>query len=228
MRGVCPRGFPNHRACPRRARPHPLRVIRAALAFFFAVLLPLVAAPEKPDEIAIQILAPLLDPAKVATLKGDRPANVRLNKVLGWLKTARQAGGDASGVLDRAQVAAGYFGTVGAQADKAAIIWSRKRLEDFGCFTPAGIAKLKKGGSPQISKGKHSGDSIARDHVLPRSIVPELEARFYNLEALPARENLAKSAKITDREVTLARRWKREGLLSAAGLAAVEGSWKNQ
>ncbi len=199
-------------------------MLRAALACFLAVLLPLVAAPEKPDEIAIQILAPLLDPAKVATLKGDRPANVRLYKVLGWLETARQAGGDVSEVLDKAQVAAGYSGTVGAKADKAAIIWSRKKLEDFGSFTPEGIAKLKKGGSPEISKGDHAGDSIALDHVLPRSIVPELEARFYNLEALPARENLTKSAKITNREVVLARRWKKEGLLSAAGLAAVEAA----
>ena len=52
--------------------------------------------------------------------------------------------------------------------------------------------------------------------------MPELAARFYNLEAIPARQNLAKSAKLTDREINLARRWNREGLLSSAGIALVE------
>ena len=78
------------------------------------------------------------------------------------------------------------------------------------------------GGSPTITKGKHAGSGIALDHVLPRSIVPELAARFFNLEALPAPENLAKAAKVGRRELDFARRWHREGLLSVQGLKAVE------
>ncbi|HEX7261124.1 MAG TPA: YqaJ viral recombinase family protein [Luteolibacter sp.] len=65
------------------------------------------------------------------------------------------------------------------------------------------------------------GDSIAIDHILPRAVVPELAARFYNLEAVPARKNLKKSAKITKREMDLARKWNAEGLLSEEGLKAV-------
>jgi hypothetical protein len=65
-------------------------------------------------------------------------------------------------------------------------------------------------------------DGIALDYVLPRAVVPELAARFYNLEAIPAKANGRKGAKIGQRELDLARRWHREGLLSAAGLAAVE------
>ncbi len=182
-------------------------MIRALLFCLTALLVPLSAKPTTPDEIARQILAPLLDPVKLATLKGDRPANARLYKILGWLETARQGGGDASSVLDTAQIAAGYAGTKAAHADKLAILWSRQQLENFGCFTPAGIGKLKKGGSPQITRGGHIGDFIALDHVLPRSVVPELAARFYNLEAIPARQNLAKSAKIGKRELELAQRW---------------------
>ncbi|MES2922114.1 MAG: hypothetical protein V4819_11235 [Verrucomicrobiota bacterium] len=197
-----------------------LFVLFAFLAF------PLAAAPESPDAIAKQILAPLLDPAKVATLKRDRPANARLYKVLGWLETARQAGGNVSAVIDTAQAAAGYAGTKGAAADKAAIVWSRTKLESWGCFTPEGLAELRKGGSPTITKGEHAGTGIALDHVLPRSVVPELEARFYNLEAIPAKDNLRKGAAIGKRELDLARRWKRDGLLSAKGLAKVESAAK--
>lgn len=56
---------------------------------------------------------------------------------------------------------------------------------------PRGLAaKLRKGGSPEITKGEHAGDFIALDHILPRTVVPELTARFFNPEALPARDNL--------------------------------------
>jgi hypothetical protein len=103
-----------------------------------------------------------------------------------------------------------------------AVTWNRKKLEDFGCFTAEGMEKLRKGGSPMITKGPNTGDFIALDHILPRSVVPELTARFFNLEALSARNNLAKSARIGKRELDLARQWNRAGLLSAPGLKAVE------
>jgi len=201
-------------------------VIRFLVASFFAISVPISATPETPEGIATEILAPLLDPVKVATLKGDRPANARLYKVLYWLETARKAGGDVGTVIDTAQKTAGYAGSIGAKADKQAILWSRTNLEKWGCFTPEGNEKLRKGGSPQITKGEHAGDSIALDHVLPRSLVPELAARFYNLEAIPSKENLRKSSKITAREIALARRWQREGLLTAEGLKAVEMGMK--
>ncbi len=190
-----------------------------------AVLTPtLCAAPRTPqtsDEIARQILAPLLEPAKVATLKGDRPANPRLYKVLYWLETARELGGDVGTVIGTAQAVTGSGGTTAAKADMLAIISNRAKLQNFGCLTADGMEKLRKGGSPEITKGEHAGDFIALDHILPRSVVPELAARFFNLEALPARVNLAKSAKIGQRELNLARQWNHAGLLSAQGLQAV-------
>ncbi len=197
-------------------------MIRLLLFFLAALFMPLSAAPETPDAIAIQILAPLLDPAKVATLKGDRPVNSRLYKVLYWLETARQAGGDVSGMIDLAYQTAGCAGSLGATADKQAITWNRAKLEQFGCFTEDGMAKLRKGGSPKITTGEYAGSGIMLDHVLPRAVVPELAARYYNLEAVPAKVNLEKSAKIGAREVMLARRWRDQGLLSPEGLNAVE------
>ena len=190
-------------------------MIRALLFLLFAL-------PLSAQDIARDILAPLLDPAKVATLKGDRPANTRLYKVLGWLEMARQQGDEIGATVDRAQAAANYGGTVAAKADKAAILWSFRKLDAWGCFSGGGLAELKKGGSPVITIGEHAGAAIALDHVLPRAVVPELAARFYNLEAIPAKENLRKSDKITVRELLVARRWAKEGLLSEAGLDAVE------
>ncbi|MES2920077.1 MAG: hypothetical protein V4819_00925 [Verrucomicrobiota bacterium] len=198
-------------------------MFRALVYVLAALAMPLRAeAPRKPDVIARQMLAPLLDPAKVDTLKGDRPINARLYRVFYWLETARLVGGKPAEVLDIAQAAAHYAGTARAKADQQCIIWSASRLQAFGCFTPAGMEKLRKGGSPVITQGPHAGQAIALDHVLPVSIVPELAARFYNLEAIPAGANLSKSNKIGQREMDLARRWQREGLLSAKGLKAVD------
>ena len=71
------------------------------------------------------------DPEKEATFKGDRPANPRLYKTLCWLETARERGGDVSGISEEeAQTAAGYAGMPEAKTDKLPITWSRKRLED--------------------------------------------------------------------------------------------------
>ncbi len=81
-------------------------------------------------------------------------------------------------------------------------------------------------GSPTITTGPDAGDSIALDHVRPRSIVPELAARFYNLEAVPSGANLSKSKKIGKRELDLARRWNSQGLMAAAGLKTVEMAWR--
>lgn len=73
------------------------------LRILAAILLsasPLMADPTTPAEIAREILAPLLGPAKVATLKGVRPANTRLYNVLYWLETGRRMGGEVSAMID--------------------------------------------------------------------------------------------------------------------------------
>ena len=72
-----------------------------------------------------------------------------------------------------------------SERGKLAIIQSRQKLEDFGCFTPEGIKELRRGASPTITKGPHTGEGIALDHVLPRAAVPELAARFYNFGGHP-------------------------------------------
>ena len=189
-----------------------------------AIAFPLRAEPATPDSIAREIIAPLIDPAKVATLKGARPINSRTYRLLYWLETARRAGGDPAEVVALAQTVAGYAGTVAAKEDKAAIVSNRSKLEALGCFTAQGMSDLRKGASPDITKGFLAGSGIELDHILPVSIVPELASRFFNLSAMSEQENRTKGAKITEREVAIARRWNRAGLLSDAGLRAVEAA----
>ncbi len=191
------------------------------LLLFIAVAVHAGAAPETPQDIARQIIAPLIAPDKVDTLKGERPINTRTYRLLYWLEMARRAGGDVSGVVDAAQRTAGYAGTPRAKADAQAIIANRDRMEALGCFDAAGLAELRKGQSPTITKGMEAGRAVHLDHIIPIHIAPELAARFYDLAAISDRENEAKGAKITQRELDLARKWNNEGLLTEEGLAAV-------
>ena len=87
-----------------------------------------------------------------------------------------------------AQTVAGYAGTVAAQEDKAAIVSNRSKLEVLGCFTAQGMGDLRKGASPDITKGFLAGSGIEIDHILPVSIVPELASRYFNLDAMSAQE----------------------------------------
>ena len=65
--------------------------MRPFLLFLFLFVSPLLATPAK-------ILSSLLDPAKIATLKGERPINTRLYKVLYWLEIASREGAEVSAV----------------------------------------------------------------------------------------------------------------------------------
>jgi hypothetical protein len=101
------------------------------------------AEPTRLDAIAREVIGSLLDPAKVATLKGDRPANSRAYKVQHyWLETGHRAGGDVAAIMETAQAATGYKDSSGGRADRASLLWSRRKLEAFGYFTEEGMASV--------------------------------------------------------------------------------------
>jgi len=68
-------------------------------------------------------------------------------------------------------------------------------------------------------RGPYADDIATGDHIIPRSVCPELDNCLYNLEFMPGRMNSSKGAKITDRQVQLARKWHRVGLLSREELS---------
>ncbi len=104
------------------------------LSLLWLSLLSFAAAQKIPADIPREVIAPLINPAKVATLKGDRPANARLYKVLYWLETARRDGATVGDVIDKAQAHLQIEKTKGAAADRKALLWAHDRLEKYGCF----------------------------------------------------------------------------------------------
>ena len=62
------------------------------------------------------------------------------------------------------------------------------------------------------------------DHIIPVKLVPELDKVIANLELMPLRMNEGKSAGVGERQRLLAEKLQRAGLLSAAGLRAVQAA----
>ncbi|MDB4312648.1 hypothetical protein N9920_00575 [Akkermansiaceae bacterium] len=172
-------------------------------------------------EYFVDILTPILDPAKLDTLKGKRAATPRLRKACYWLQMAHISGFDIGEIIDQAHAQTGPVEPLRAKAQRASLIRNRVILERLGCIDEAGLAKLRKGNAPTITKGPYAGEIVTGDHIIPRSVCPELDNKLYNLEMMPLTLNQRKSAKITQRQIDLARRWNQDGLLSDEGLGAV-------
>ncbi len=60
------------------------------------------------------------------------------------------------------------------------------------------------------------------DHIIPRAVCPELDNVIANLELMPLRMNESKNAKVGERQLSLAKKFRAAGLLTPAGLEKVE------
>ncbi|MCW1924478.1 hypothetical protein OKA05_18065 [Luteolibacter arcticus] len=115
----------------------------------------------------------------------------------------------------------GYAGTARAREDKEALLRNLTILERLGCLTDDGMAQLRTGRAPTITRGPYAGDIASVDHIIPRSVAPELDERLYNLEFMPSKLNMRKSDGIGQRQKALAREWAGQGLLSAETAARI-------
>lgn len=165
-------------------------------------------------------VATLIDPAKLATL-GERGANPRVQKYVAQLAEARAAGLTPSKVVARAVALVGMKGDA-AKLTAEAMLRNLTIAERLGCLDAAGLRDMRGGHAPTIRRGPYKGDQLSVDHIIPRAVAPELDKVIANLELMPLRMNEGKSAKIGERQIALARELRAAGLLSKAGLLAVE------
>lgn len=189
------------------------------LAVLFAVALAFAVSATDAETYA-QRIAALIDPAKLATL-GERGANPRVQKYVAQLAQAQQAGQSPSSTVDRA-VAMACMKDEAAKLTAAAMLRNLTIAERLGCLDAAGLSDMRRGQSPTIRRGPYTDDQLSVDHIIPRSIAPELDKVIANLELMPLRLNIGKRDKVGDRQRALARQLHAAALLSAAGLRAVE------
>ena len=183
------------------------------LLLIWAVSFGLLAAETTP---AVAI-ANLTDPTKLATLKGERAANPRLQKCVNWLAYAEEQGQNPEAVLDESAKLNKTAGTPYAGFVRWGLLENLKIAKELGLLTPEGMAELRRGKSATITKGQYAGQEAEADHVIPRAVCPELDNQVMNLELLPAPLNRAKTDKVTDRAKVFAKELYDAKLLSEEG-----------
>lgn len=167
--------------------------------------------------LAVEAIASLADPAKLATL-GMRGANPRVQKITYWLLMVKQQGGKPDAVIDDAFLSFGWKGTPQGEETKLTMLRNLARAEYLGCNDAPGMDEMRRGHAPSIHKGQFYGDEMSVDHVLPRAIVPQLDNVLANLELMPGQMNRGKSDKLEARQVAFAHRFVAAGIIDAASV----------
>ena len=208
------------RACGHHAPP---AAPRGHVAAGTTVAAPLPRAPiTEAIETCVTAIASQSDPAKLATL-GSRAANPRLKRIMYYLAAARAGGADPGDVIDQAQRANGSAGTRRAPLVKASLLRNLKICDGLAMLVDAeNLAKLRRGNAPIARRGPYTGQIAEVDHIVPLAEAPEVGNELANLEMLPATLNRAKSDKVGERQLALAKKFHDAGLLSDAALASIQ------
>lgn len=166
-----------------------MRPLHALLLFLCLFL----ASPRAhADSVAVEAIASLADPAKLATL-GERQANPRVQKITYWLATARAGGERPDAVIDSALARFGWKGTPRGDITKAAMLRNLDIAEKLGCLDQNGLEQMRGGRSPIVRRGPYTGDKLSVDHIIPFAVMPELDHVLANLELMPLRMNESKT-----------------------------------
>ena len=195
-------------------------MLKLLLALLLAAAPSIMAAPST----AVVAIAAQTDPAKLATLKGERAANPRMQKCVYWLAYAEEQGEKPEVVLDESVKLNKTEGTPYAGFVRWGLLENLKIVKELGLLTPEGMAELRRGKSATITKGQYAGQEAEADHVIPRSVCPELQNQVMNLELLPASLNRAKSDKVTERAKVFAKELYDAKLLSESGFERVSAT----
>jgi len=193
------------------------------IKIFLMLLLSAASCMAAPSTAPVAIAAQT-DPTKLATLKGDRAANSRLQKCVYWLAYAEEQGEKPEVVLDESAKLNNTEGTPYAGFVRWGLLENLKIARDLGLLTPEGMAELRRGKSATITNGQYAGQEAEADHVIPRAVCPELQNQVINLELLPTSLNRAKSDKVTERAKVFAKELYDAKLLSEDGWKALRSN----
>ena len=172
--------------------------------------------------VAAQAIAQQTDPAKLATLKGSRAANPRLQRCIYWLAKWEGAGADPGDVLTQAARINGTSGTPRAEFLRWGLLENLRLAKEMGILGEDGLEELRRGKSAAITRGDCVGQEAQADHVLPLALCPELGNEVFNLELLPAKLNQSKGMKVGERQKIFARELYEAKLLSLESFQRVE------
>lgn len=195
----------------RRRRKLPFAVVILALLGTLLWRLPPVQA--------VFAISNLSDPAKLATL-GERGANPRLNKIVYWLHEADAWRLSPETTIWWAQ-RLNWSREPRASLVRTNLVRNLAVATELGLLAHGNLTKLRNGHAAVVTRGPYAGQAAEVDHIVPRSLAPEVENELANLELLPAEPNRRKSDRVGERQLAYARQLHAAGLLTAASLERV-------
>ena len=188
------------------------RILCAVLAvLLLGLLIPIAPAATDPGP-AIQAVAALTDPAKLATLTGERAANERLHKILAWLEAARRTGTLPGKGIDEAQRLTGDSRPHAAIV-KDALLRNFTFCERAAVFTPENLARMAQGRAPLVTGGTYAGQPYEVDHIIPVADFPALGNELANLHYLARTQNRRKGDDMQQLALDLSQRLTAAGVL---------------
>jgi len=175
-------------------------------------------------------IASLTDPKKLATLKGERASNSRLQKCLYWIEVDQRTEGGLRfyGLINRSLELNGEKDTPYGNAIMGSLYGNFLEANKMGLFTSEGMNELRQGKSATITKGEYAGQEATADNYIPRSVCPEMDNQIYNLLLLPSKLNSSKGDKVDKKQMNYAKELNEAGLLSAEGLEAVKKAYEKE
>ena len=190
-----------------------------------------VRAEETIDESTpARAIASLTDPKKLATLKGERASNSRLQKCIYWVEVDQRAehGLSLYPLIMRSLELNGEKDTPYGNAILGSLFENYRLACDMGLFTSEGMNELRQGKSATITKGEYAGQEATADNYIPQSVCPELGNQIFNLRLLPSKPNSSKGDKVGKEQVEFAEELNKGSLLSAEGLEAVKRAYDKE
>ncbi len=164
------------------------------------VLCLVLASKALAGDVAVVAVAALIDPAKLATLQGERAANRRVLKCVYWLNDARSRGLKPATVITEAQELNLSARQIRAPLVEAALLRNLDIAGKLGCLTPENLVRMRHGTSPVISRGPYTGEPAEVDHIVPIAVEPTLGNEIANLELMPRTLNRRKGAWMGQRQ----------------------------
>ena len=88
-----------------------------------------------------------------------------------------------------------------------------KIARELALDTPENVERMKAGKSPIVQTGPYAGEKAEVDHIIPRSLAPDLDNLLINLELMPMTLNRRKSDKVTERAAQIAKKFYEAGVM---------------
>lgn len=172
------------------------------------------------EDLTVSYLAPLVDYREVYDSGKSREANDLLLKTMAVLVRSDDEGLCVVRVLDRC---AEVNNTPPNYADLLTESLQRnlKICRGLGLDTVRNVMRMKDGKSPVVMKGPYEGEPAEVDHIVPRSLAPDLDNLLINLELMPRTLNRRKSDKVTERGLATAKKFFEAGVMRPESWEAV-------